>query len=405
MTFERIQLIERQNYLNTISVLFMPRLHHYMLIMKAALIRYKQGIVILFALLAPTLLGINYFLTAPILSFISNNGLSSIFLDGSVVYAIYISWILLQKPAVKPVDANTYISTLPISNFTNRFIDILMLLVANNVFLIPFILVIPHLNFSDWSILKLLFLVISVLSFQVNFVKFSIVNIFFLVIANSLYFYSCVIQYVSLEFSLIIFCNAIALQTLLIPLPNYNFFNLLHRSKRNSAFKNINLRAALLCRTKILATLFRLALSMLVILTGILLVTKTKLSSNVFVVSIVILGICSFVLSGILTFFYNERKLYAGYLNSYPRSNLWWISDDIFFVSIVQLLISLIYFFGILFYFNMGFYEISLILFYQVILLSMLYYFRTQFQIFGMFVSLLITCLWVLVPTIIKGIL
>ncbi len=194
------------------------RIKNYFSLMKSFLLQYKQGVILLVALLVPTLTGINYLLTKPLLAFITSKNPQQIFISSLFIYAIYTAWIVIQRAAIKPPASESYLATLPISKSARQFIDISTLFIANNIFLIPLIATIMNLMHADKvtadQILSAVFLITSIFSIEKNTLNSNAICILLIIIASLL------ASYVP---TLLIGCIAITLYTLLFNLKSKDF--------------------------------------------------------------------------------------------------------------------------------------------------------------------------------------
>ena len=139
MNFEsREVLIQKSGENNHVMLSLLKfRVKNYFMQMKSFLMQYKQGLILFLALLVPTMAGLNYIFTRPFLIFVTAHHPVNALTSGLLIYFIFAIWILIQKEAFKSAPVDAYLATLPISNRLTKITDLLMLGVANNIFLIP----------------------------------------------------------------------------------------------------------------------------------------------------------------------------------------------------------------------------------------------------------------------------
>lgn len=380
------------------------RIKNYFLLMKSFLMQYKQGLILLLALLAPTIAGLNYIFTKPFLVFITAhhpvNTLSSAFL----IYFIYAIWIAIQRPAIQSRTAESYFATLPISKKTNQMIDLLMLCIANNIFLIPLFAVLLQISFTNQFhlayFLSAIFLTASIFSIEKNALCKNYVGCLLVIFINIIY---CFLKPVISD---ILF---LAVSTLFIVSV---FWTLLWdirlvKSKGVQRFSMnhypLSLRNALLLRTAKTQTISRLYLTALTFVVGVLLSFFSKLSLYPFAMMVVVQGIAAFIVSGIFVYFEKEKRKYESYLNSLPVSKATWVFKDIVYAIFTLIMFNLIFFLMMIHHFSIGFSLVFSVGLYQVILLTILYQIRTRFDVFGTLLSSVTTVAWIYFSILLKG--
>tara|TARA_R110000868_G_scaffold396846_2_gene669205 strand:- start:2877 stop:4013 length:1137 start_codon:yes stop_codon:yes gene_type:complete len=106
------------------------------------LIRYKHGLIILLALLAPGFQVVSSLVLSPIRSvMVPNASLQYTFLSLVGLQALFVSWAAIQKPAIMGAPFRSYLQTLPVEPFRFLKTDLLLLLVANLILWVPFVFV------------------------------------------------------------------------------------------------------------------------------------------------------------------------------------------------------------------------------------------------------------------------
>ncbi len=121
------------------------RLFHYRLIwykqaMMERLLRFKHLVVILIALIIPTLSALPALIVSPFLFIVLPHPTSTpllTFLASLIVHTTYILWVALQKEAIMGGQTMTYLSSFPLPPSIQRKIDLKLLLVANHLFWLP----------------------------------------------------------------------------------------------------------------------------------------------------------------------------------------------------------------------------------------------------------------------------
>lgn len=391
--------IENNKTKSIVRLLFGYRIKNYFSQMKSFLMQYKQGVILLIVLLAPTLTGINYLLTKPLLTFITSNNPQQIFISSLFIYAIYTAWIIIQRAAIKPPASESYLATLPISKSVRQLINLSALFIANNVFLIPLIATIMNLIHADMvtlnQMLSAAFLITSIFSIEKNMLNGNAIGILLIIISSLLASYIPI---------LLIGCIAIGLYTLLFNLKSKDFgINaLLTRLLGNGSR---GMRTALITRIVKTQTALRVIFSLAAMTVGASLINFSTLSSHIISTSLVTLGISSFIISGLFLYFHNERTKHITYLNSLPRSSRQWAIGDIRYTTSILTGADLIYFALILHTLSTHIIVMIALYVYQIILLGMIYAIRTRFAVLGTLLCCLTTALWIVLPIVIKGLL
>lgn len=380
------------------------RVKNYFLLMKSFLMQYKQGLILLLALLAPSIAGLNYIFIKPFLVFITAhhpvNTLSSAFL----IYFMYAIWIVIQRPAIQLRTTESYFATLPISKRTNQMIDLLMLCIANNIFLIPLLAVLLRISFTnqfqlDYFLLAI-FLTISIFSIEKNVLYKNYFSCFLVIFANVIYCFAKPLVSGVLFLAVSILFIAFIFWTLLW---DFRFVKLKSIRLLSMNYYPLSLRNALLLRTAKTQIILRLCLTGFAFVMGLLLSFFSKLSLYPFAIMVVVQSIAAFIISGIFLYFEKEKRKYESYLNSLPVSKTVWISKDIAYAIFTLIVFNLIFFLIMMYRFSMGFSLIFAIELYQVILLVILYQIRTRFDVFGTLLSSVTTVACIYFFILVKG--
>lgn len=379
------------------------RVRNYFLLMKSFLMQYKQGLILLLALLTPTIAGLNYIFTKPFLVFITAHHPMNALMSAFLIYFIYVIWIVIQKPAIQSHTAESYFATLPISKKSHRMIDLLMLFIANNIFLIPLMAAVAQITFSNPCrldyFLSVIFLTLSIFSIEKNALYKNSLGCLWVIIANVIYCFAK-------PFLSDILFSAVSMFFIIS-----FFYTLLWdvRIKSKSIqllsmdYHPLSLRSALLLRTAKTQSISRLCLTAFTYVLGFLLLFFSKLSLYPLEMILVVQGITAFIASGIFVYFEKEKRKYESYLKSLPVSKTDWMLKDISYVVFVLILLNVSFFFMITYHFSIGFSWIFAIEPYQIILLILLYQIRTRFDVFGTLLSSVTTVAWIYFSILLKG--
>ncbi len=311
---------------------------------------------------------------------------------------------------------STYLKVLPISRHLNRTVDLVVLLVSNNILLLPILLTLMNILFSNpvytHSLLRLSFLLISILSFQINILLFSIENIALTILANVTFFYAIQIAPGFIAFLLQMICFMLVAISLAIKaeyswlyrfsgvITKYKIFNGLRPFARSPI---LQIYIATLFRNVRLATTIRLLLCFIIMLICIKVLSTGALNNHITYISYAALTFCTFLISGLFVTISRERNKYLSYLNTLPCSRVYWPVRDIFFLGVILVVINIIY--NVLLaitHIDYNAIEFILLVVMQISLLFVLYYTQRKWDAFGSFISIIISAIWVFAPFIIR---
>lgn len=408
MNFEsREVLIQKSGENNHVMLSLLKfRVKNYFMQMKSFLMQYKQGLILFLALLVPTMAGLNYIFTRPFLIFVTAHHPVNALTSGLLIYFIFAIWILIQKEAFKSAPVDAYLATLPISNRLTKITDLLMLGVANNIFLIPLIVVIAKILFSNSFnldyFLSIVFLAISIFSIQKNLLN---KNYFFCLLVIMVSFFCCFAKPLLSDFFvplLLMGCLLSVFYTFffdfkLISFPQSRFLS-------NDTF-SLSLRSALLLRTAKTQIVTRLSLMTVISAVGFILLFFSKLSLYSLSMTLVIQGVVTFLISGIFVSFKKEKKKHELFLNCLPLSRFSWAFKDILYAIIILIVFNLAFCVTVFCHFSIGAICLLAVAIYQIILLLLLYVIRMHFDVFGTVLSVMTLVAWISLFIVMKGIL
>ncbi len=146
------------------------RLRWYRQTMLGKLIRFKHALIFLIAIFIPSASVLIAIITQPILAVIQPATFNWQFLVAIlIVQGIYLGWMSIQRDAIQPASVGHFFETLPISKRILRLVDGLMLIVANNILWIPFIIILfSKKNITSVDYLRCLILIVSILALQLT---------------------------------------------------------------------------------------------------------------------------------------------------------------------------------------------------------------------------------------------
>ncbi len=403
--------------LNTILLLLKFRWTWYLNIMKARLIRSKHGIIVLIALLAPTIAAVNYVITEPFNVIIRSSEFSGIFLTNwFLLYVIYVLWMSIQKAGVIPSAAHQYINILPINPLINRFVDLSIVVIANNFMWIPILLILNKISTESnfpFYFFRLITLVSMMLFLQINVLKSNFYDLMIFGIINLIFVasFSLFNKNVSISILIDIFMMAVLW---------FRFFN--NKSQR-TIFLNLNFlttfSSRLIFKNSLMnffhfpiyfsvffrkyktITYIRFLLATLVLIFGII-VTSLFGTSDATKIAIPVFILITFILSGLFPIIQVEQDKYRAFLNTLPYSRISWCIRNLFSTIWVlsPLLVSYLLIISFLFKTSLVF-NISIYLL-MLPLLTILYFVQAQKNL-GNFLSIIVCCSWFFAVTYFLG--
>ena len=377
------------------------RLVYYKATIISTLIRFKHGLLVLVALFVPTLAAIHYLLTKPLLVITHANRLTiGLVVNILLLYIVYWGYLYLQRRAVVD-DAHSYLSAQPLSKFEMRLIDIITIIVANNILWIPFLISCHALGLN--GSIRLMFLGLSILSFQVNSIHLKPVNLILTIVINVL-FLSSLTQYLSP------YANAFQSScVLMLFFPLFFSISLVNNVRlrttryfqarkvnKNLRFPLLKLNSYVISKRLKYAFFLRMLSCILLIIIGLGILVLGKHYSYLQSISFIICFGFVFIISGLSFRLHEEKEKYRSYLNTIPVNRLSFLWADLSTLLLISLAMTVLYFISIYFYVIHDLLFPLKVMIFQVPLMAVLYFFQVKLKIFGTFISAAVYILWAL---------
>lgn len=331
------------------------------------LIRFKHGLLIFIALFVPTAGFLITLITQPILSVVHPTSVAYTYLFNiAVIQLIYLGWITSQRDAVYPDVIKNYFQSLPINQWINRLVDVLVIFVANNLFWIPFIatfLMRTHLPTADKNLflLKLFTLIVSVITIQITwFYKRSLAILILIFVDLLLYlniiFPSVIIPILAIVISIssILFFDFRSVSNSFLSLCRVPYKFRFPSITLADRFPRLMLQFYTLWRKYRIELLVRLAISLGIIALGYgIVVIGGEISP--LQISILVTSSTILILSGVYPLLKETRDSYSLYLKSLPFNELNWYVLDYIILVMMTIMLSAVFIFLLLINHKMNF--------------------------------------------------
>lgn len=357
------------------SYLLVYRFRYYFSIMKLTLLKYKLILIVLAALLAPSFAEIRTVLTKPFMILFDVN--ASNFLRLGIAYTYYLVtflWLIIQSSSLK---LPNYFFSFPINNKIIIKSNLCVIIVANNIILLPILLSsISHLKANA---VLLLFVFLSQIIIQNSIFDRSYIKVIVALTANLVVFFIDLWQ-LELFFSvLFIFC---------LMTQGNDIFESSYYTRKSSAnslllsyrkFLLWQLYLKYLFRNHWVKTLLRFSVILIIGVFFSWLMSTTQLAKQILSIQLAQFNISALMLSGITNSFISLRDDSKAYFSALPVLKVCFIRTEI------ALLFILIFTFDLAFFLldkNFSFISIKLIIF-QFILLLILYFFQLRWRKYG----------------------
>lgn len=403
-----IQYLKLPDILSFILLLLKFRWTWYLKIMKARLIRSKHGIIILIALLAPTVAAVNYVITEPFNIIIKSSEFNGLLLVNLfLLYVIYVLWMSIQKAGVSPSAANQYIEILPINKRINRLVDLLIVVIANNFMWIPVLLVFNQISTESNSLVhffRLIALISMILFLQINVLKSNFYDLVIFSMTNLIFIVSFSVFNKNINMSILTYFF----------IAGVIWYRIFNNRSREIFFKNINflseIPSRLIFKNSLMnffhfpiyfsvffrkyktTTYIRFLLAILMVILGTT-VTSSLGISYAPKIAVLVFILITYTLSGLFPIIREERNMYGVFLNTLPYSKISWVFRDLFITVWVlsPLLIGYLLIISCLFKISLAF-DVSVYLL-MLPLLTILYFLQAQKNL-GNFLCIIVCCLW-----------
>lgn len=395
---------------NTIISLLGYRLRWYFTTMSEKLLRFKHGLLLAIALFIPTAQFFVYLSTEPILAIINPTQINfwHYLLKISVLQLVYLVWIYLQKESINPQFINAYFKSLPISQAIQRLINTIVIVIANNIFWIPFVITayicMRHYDQNTCLfIARMLFLITSIIMLQLCL--FHTKSLLFLVWIMCDVMLCMSIVFPSVSGTMVIILSLIVL--LLLSKKRSGGFHIpksIYRRTRinfNSAglFKAmplIMLQLTTIRRQYFLSFLNRLLIVVVLLSIGYCLViyaTNIKIQC----IDIIIPSLSIFIMSGFYPLLKDIRASNRAYFTALPIRGREWYIADFMIITGVTLLVTTIFLSAQLFKHKMGYLMLCASQLTILLLSILLAITRNYFPKHGVWISFLTTFSYIVI--------
>jgi hypothetical protein len=323
------------------------RLRWYRETMFDQLLRLKHALLIIIVLSGLSPLLLMHLVTQPILAVVSPTTVHwYYFVEIILVQLAYLGWILIQKKAIQPT-ALEYFSTLPINPRVLYLIDVIVLLVANNLFWIPLFCVL-WMPFSSDELTRLVAFAVSIISIQRYWlenkkgVALSIMVLIDLMCYTSMLTSSHIIS----AFALIIAVFSVAFYDIKLPklkghktplnfflIKGMKRFNLIH------TFPLPGIQLTILIKQYFIEAIVRTIASLGILMFGYGVVVMGNIA-NPFPITVLVVSFLMLLWSSFYPLMKASRDSCKAYLKSLPVSNRKWLALDYCVITGISSLFS-----------------------------------------------------------------
>lgn len=377
------------------------------------LVRFKHVVVILISLFVAPLHLFDALFVQPIINigYVTQPG--RLWFSLLLTQFIYLGWILFQGDAISSRKIQLYLTALPIPAVINRIVDLVTLVVANNIFLIPMVAALikaPYAAMSEpWLFLvRMLVLISSILVLQFQWINRRYQALFGIMVADVLFYMSSVVVNPLLSFLFMLSSLAIVFMTACSrSLTIIEVSRLANSVPRNttevlsgySPLYLLKLTYSVLVKKYFIEYFTRSIVSIAILTFGIFAILfGDALNAKWWSMSLMSFVVLSF--SGLFPLLKESREQYQLYMRALPISQSHWYLLDFSAITLSVMSIGAIYMSVLYAFSKLNRFDFSWIIISSSILTLLLFFIRNQCGKFNALIAIIATVSWVALMTL-----